>query len=216
MSDSNVCCRAVESPVSALSRIRMNPNESQRSRVFRFCMLRAMSVHCAGRFPPSANRPFPLQSLPRITRSLTLALVLAVAGLSGCGAERESEPVNLLLVTLDTVRADSLGSYGGEAATSPNLDRLAAQSVRFETAISSAAVTPVAHASILTGLYPYGHGLRVLSADGAFAWSRRSRAWPASCKMRATGPARSTARLPSRATSASSAASMSSRASRPA
>jgi arylsulfatase A-like enzyme len=168
MSDSSVCCRAVELPVLALSRIRMNPNESQRSRGFRFCMLRAMSVHCAGRFPPSANRPFPLQSLPRITRSLTLALVLAVACLSGCGAQRESEPANLLLVTLDTVRADSLGSYGGEAAISPNLDRLAAQSVRFETAISSAAVTPVAHASILTGLYPYGHGLRVLSADGGF------------------------------------------------
>lgn len=68
----------------------------------------------------------------------------------------------MLLITLDTTRADHLGSYGYELDTSPHLDRLAADGALFEQAISQAAVTPVSHASILTGLNPYRHGLRVM------------------------------------------------------
>lgn len=68
---------------------------------------------------------------------------------------------NVLLITLDTTRADRLGCYGYPKNTSPNLDALAADGVRFELAISTAAVTPVAHASILTGLNPYQHDVRV-------------------------------------------------------
>ena len=71
-------------------------------------------------------------------------------------------PKHLVLITLDTTRADHLGTYGYEKPTSPNLDILAQQGVVFDMAISQAAVTPVAHASILTGLEPYHHGLRVL------------------------------------------------------
>jgi arylsulfatase A-like enzyme/Tfp pilus assembly protein PilF len=66
---------------------------------------------------------------------------------------------NVLLVTIDTLRADALGSYGGRAAT-PNLDRLAAHGARFTFAHSHAVVTLVSHASILTGAYPYEHGIR--------------------------------------------------------
>ena len=65
---------------------------------------------------------------------------------------------NVLLVTIDTLRADALGSYGGPAAT-PNLDRLAAAGARFEFAHAHAVVTLPSHASILTGLYPFEHGL---------------------------------------------------------
>ena len=66
---------------------------------------------------------------------------------------------NVLLVTIDTLRADSLGSYGGRALT-PNLDGLAARGARFTFAHSHAVVTLPSHASILSGRYPYEHGVR--------------------------------------------------------
>jgi arylsulfatase A-like enzyme/Tfp pilus assembly protein PilF len=66
---------------------------------------------------------------------------------------------NILLVTIDTLRADSLGAYGGRAST-PNLDGLAARGTRFDFAHAHAVVTLVSHASILTGKYPYEHGIR--------------------------------------------------------
>ena len=62
-------------------------------------------------------------------------------------------------MTIDTLRADALGSYGGPAAT-PALDRLAAEGVRFDFAHAHAVMTLPAHASILTGRYPFEHGLR--------------------------------------------------------
>jgi len=66
---------------------------------------------------------------------------------------------NVLLVTIDTLRADALASYGGRAVT-PNLDRLASRGVRFTFAHAHAVVTLPSHASILTGRYPYEHGVR--------------------------------------------------------
>ncbi len=66
---------------------------------------------------------------------------------------------NVLLVTIDTLRADALGSYGGAAAT-PALDRLAADGVRFDFAHAHAVTTLSSHASILTGSYPFQHGIR--------------------------------------------------------
>jgi arylsulfatase A-like enzyme/Flp pilus assembly protein TadD len=67
---------------------------------------------------------------------------------------------NLLLITLDTTRADRLGCYGYARARTRHLDRLAAEGVRFEYALSPAPITLPAHASIFTGLYPPGHGVR--------------------------------------------------------
>jgi len=66
---------------------------------------------------------------------------------------------NILLVTIDTLRADALGAYGGHAST-PNLDALASHGARFDFAHAHAVVTLVSHASILTGRYPYEHGIR--------------------------------------------------------
>ncbi len=66
---------------------------------------------------------------------------------------------NVLLVTIDTLRADALGSYGGQAAT-PHLDSLARQGARFAFAHAHAVVTLPSHATILTGLLPYEHGIR--------------------------------------------------------
>ncbi len=77
---------------------------------------------------------------------------------------------NVVLITLDTTRADRLGSYGYAAASTPHLDRLAADGVRFERAISPAPLTLPAHASLMTGRNPFGHGVRnnghfVLASD---------------------------------------------------
>ncbi len=74
----------------------------------------------------------------------------------------------MLLITLDTTRADHLGAYGSPKASTPNFDALAQSGTRFDLAIATAGLTPVSHASILTGDFNRDHGLRVLAALGGF------------------------------------------------
>jgi arylsulfatase A-like enzyme len=64
---------------------------------------------------------------------------------------------NVILITLDTLRADHLSSYGYQRSTSPNLDRLAKSGVLFENAFSNSSWTLPAHASMFTGLLAYEH-----------------------------------------------------------
>ncbi|MBN1654927.1 MAG: sulfatase [Deltaproteobacteria bacterium] len=66
---------------------------------------------------------------------------------------------NLILISIDTLRRDRLGVYGYEKATSPVIDRLAAESVVFDTAISAQTNTAPSHATIFTGLFPGSHGI---------------------------------------------------------
>ena len=66
---------------------------------------------------------------------------------------------NILLVTIDTLRADALSAYGGPAQT-PNIDRLASHGARFTFAHAHTVVTLPSHTSILSGLFPYQHGIR--------------------------------------------------------
>src|SRR5699024_8976770 len=66
---------------------------------------------------------------------------------------------NVLLITIDTLRADAVGAYGGRAAT-PVLDGLASSGARFTFAHAHAVMTLPSHASILTGAYPFQHGIR--------------------------------------------------------
>ena len=79
---------------------------------------------------------------------------------AAAGAPQPGEALNVLLVTLDTTRADRLGSYGHAGARTRHMDRLAAEGVRFEHAFSPAPITLPAHASLFTGLYPFAHGVR--------------------------------------------------------
>jgi len=67
---------------------------------------------------------------------------------------------NVLLITIDTLRADRLGAYGYAGAETPNIDRLAAEGVRFERVTTTVPATLPAHASIMTGLQPFEHGVR--------------------------------------------------------
>jgi arylsulfatase A-like enzyme len=89
-----------------------------------------------------------------------LAVVLAV----GCNAEPsrtvpEHLPHALVLVTLDTTRADHLSAYGYERRTSPTLEEIAAGGARFTRAIAPMPTTDPSHLSLLTGLYPRTHGV---------------------------------------------------------
>ncbi len=102
-----------------------------------------------------------------MSRAGVLALFLAALA-AACGGRAPAKRPNVILITLDTTRADYLSCYGFPEPTTPNLDRLAAEGTRFDLALSTASVTPVAHASILTGLYNHEHGLRVLFADGGY------------------------------------------------
>ncbi|MEM6797778.1 MAG: sulfatase-like hydrolase/transferase, partial [Acidobacteriota bacterium] len=118
---------------------------------------------------PSSQTPCPPSpSFPwrRASQSLAAA-ALAAAALAGCGdrtqggasgrAPQYSRPP-IVVVNIDTLRADHLGSYGYRRDTSPNLDALAAESVRFEWAFAQAPSTAPSQASILTGRYPRSHG----------------------------------------------------------
>ena len=90
---------------------------------------------------------------------MAVALPAAAVLLIGCRSAVAPRP-NVLLITLDTTRADHLGAYGDRRARTPNLDRLAAGGVLFERAISAAPLTLPAHVSLFTGLYPFAHGVR--------------------------------------------------------
>jgi arylsulfatase A-like enzyme len=85
-------------------------------------------------------------------------LVLVVAGgwLASCA--RRPEGPNILLITLDTTRRDHLGMYGYPIPTSPNLDRLAADSVVYTNAYAVSSWTMPTHASSFTGKFPSAHG----------------------------------------------------------
>ncbi|HEY8120956.1 MAG TPA: sulfatase, partial [Myxococcota bacterium] len=79
---------------------------------------------------------------------------------------REPRPERVLLITVDTLRADHVGAYGDELARTPALDALAAAGARFDAAISPTPITLPAHTTLMTGLEPPHHGVR---GNGVFA-----------------------------------------------
>jgi len=83
-------------------------------------------------------------------------LLLALLAAAGCS--RRPEGPNILLITLDTTRRDHLGFYGYDRPTSPNLDRLAAESVVYTNAYATSSWTMPTHASMFTGKFPSAHG----------------------------------------------------------
>lgn len=96
-----------------------------------------------------------------------LAAALLVGTCVTCGPAELRQP-NILLIVVDTLRADRLGAYAWVEPTSPNIDRLAATGVLFERMYTQAPQTQPAVSSILTGTYPGTHGVR---ANGIFALS---------------------------------------------
>jgi choline-sulfatase len=95
-----------------------------------------------------------------VLAALTLGAVVA-GGAVGSGApEPAKRAPNLVLITLDTTRADHLGAWGYAQAHTPNLDALAARGTRFARCDTAAPITLPSHATILTGLFPPRHGVR--------------------------------------------------------
>lgn len=98
-------------------------------------------------------------------RSLALAVAAAVA-CTGCGRGRQASSFGpyhdapVVLISIDTLRADHLPAYGYRGGSTPALDRLAADGVLFDDVYSHAPLTLPSHASLLTGLLPIHHGVR--------------------------------------------------------
>ena len=78
----------------------------------------------------------------------------------GVPARINPRPLNVIVITADTLRADKLGAYGNTRIATPNIDRLASEGVLFEQATTVVPLTLPAHASIFTGTYPLFHGVR--------------------------------------------------------
>ena len=91
--------------------------------------------------------------------SLPSVLFGGPAPLAGSRPSDAAEGASILLITIDTLRADHLGCYGYGRATSPEIDRLAAMGTRFERAYCTMPLTDPSHASLLTGDYPRTHGV---------------------------------------------------------
>ena len=124
-----------------------------------------MQLHCAGMHGTSIRRA-----------RFAVAIVSLVAVVVCCrgrenGGEPRSDPSgpsrvlvrearDVIVVTIDTLRYDAVGYSGSGKAETPTLDRMAAEGVAFERAHAHAVVTLPSHASILTGLYPFQHGIR--------------------------------------------------------
>ncbi len=84
----------------------------------------------------------------------------------GARAKDKARPANIVLIVIDTLRADHLGCYGYFRDTSPNIDAFAKQSIFFEQAYAPMATTLPAHVSLFTGLYPLEHNILANAGDG--------------------------------------------------
>jgi len=107
----------------------------------------------------SDRSPAACFSMLRTSLLLALFSVVPLVATEGQAEAVDQRRDNLLIVTIDTARADAIGSYGGGAKT-PTLDRLAARGVRYERALTPSPLTLPAHTSILTGIDPPQHGVR--------------------------------------------------------
>jgi choline-sulfatase len=93
--------------------------------------------------------------------SVWIIITLCLVVISACSPppNAPAEPKNLVILSIDTLRADHLGLYGYRRPTSPHLDRFARSSVVFDQAVTVHVATAPAHGTILTGEYPGSHGI---------------------------------------------------------
>jgi len=96
-----------------------------------------------------------------VTRNISCGATIGLAILLSlhCGSEKPPPRPDILLITIDTLRADSLEPYGSTDTLTPNIARLAGEGVVYDAATTPMPLTRPAHASILTGLYPDQHGV---------------------------------------------------------
>ncbi len=104
-------------------------------------------------------RRAPLVLHDAVVRTALAALVGLAAGAAGCGGE--PRPRLVLLLSVDTLRADRLGAYGSDRGLTPNLDELAARSEVFELAYAPAPFTVPSMSSVHTGRHPQQNGIAI-------------------------------------------------------
>lgn len=113
----------------------------------------------------------------RLAAIAPAAAIVLLATVTAC--RTDPGPVNVVLITIDTLRAGNLSAYGHSRPTSPRLDQLAQQGVLFEHCYSAANVTTPSHTSILTGTRVPTHGVwrnsSPLAADGVPTLAERFR-----------------------------------------
>lgn len=93
-------------------------------------------------------------------RSLAMALVSVLLGSLGCSDPAPPRPGNVLLITLDTLRADRVGAYGSTRDTTPNVDRFFQDGRIYLNSYATSSYTPPSIVSVLTGRLPQDHGVR--------------------------------------------------------
>ena len=141
--------------------------------------------------PAEAGPYIPARFLTK-SHSVRKALLVGLVLLASLSCQRRGvtpadlRNANVILVTLDTTRADHIGAYGYGRARTPNLDRLAKEGVLFEHCITPTAYTLPSHSSIMTGLYPPAHGVR-LNGDAALSDSQTTLAERLGAKGYRTG-----------------------------
>lgn len=92
-------------------------------------------------------------------RGRALFCAVSTLALAGCVHDPRSDAINVVLISIDSLRADHVRAYGYSRETSPNLDRLARQGALFETVIAESSWTLPTHISMLTGLTILVHGV---------------------------------------------------------
>ena len=92
-------------------------------------------------------------------------IVLALSGLCAAAQPPAQPALNVVLITIDTLRADHVGCYGYQKVKTPNIDSLASEGARFDRAFAVVPVTLPSHTTMLTGTYPMYSGMHDFSAN---------------------------------------------------
>jgi len=151
----------------------------------RACELLALGVAAAFTRWSDRNRERVLQISKTSLVWLGAVWLLTFSAIEGAARLRERHELrslppaapgtpNILVIVIDTLRADHLSAYGYSRDTSPNFDRLASQGVLFENAISAASWTLPSHASLITGRDPSEHGWQNVHPMPWMGWGRRA------------------------------------------
>src|SRR5207253_3104088 len=110
---------------------------------------------------PRTDRPFRMG----LSHRFSTRLLVAILSLAAAAWGTSNRPPNVVVVTIDTLRADHLGCYGYKQIRTPNIDSLASDGIRFERAYTAVPVTLPSHTVIFTGTYPTLNGMHDFAAN---------------------------------------------------
>jgi arylsulfatase A-like enzyme len=151
----------------------------------RACLLLAFGVSTAVARWLRTHERRALEFGKRSAPWLLVSFLLGVGAIEGVARIRESRAVrqlplgsrqqpNIIVIVVDTLRADHLSCYGYGRPTSPEIDRIAERGVLFENAIAPSSWSLPSHASLLTGRYPHEHGLDNVQPPPLLGWGKNS------------------------------------------